>query len=999
MNDIVIINLPDNEDEALNFLLSHKDCNKVKIIGKLKNWCWDINDWIIKNGITYLDLYDLSEMVEWGDPIEWLGTPTGGIYDCDTIEEVVLPENLIGLGTNYFAGCSNLHIIHIPKALEYITSGNVLRAFSETSLNKIYLELSQKNSWIISAYSHLNVEYTINSVDFEEINGVLYDKINKQLLRFPLKYIGTYTFPSQIVSIADLAFRSSQIGELTIPANITYIGMGAFMGAIINTIIFEEGIERILGGDGFQPDEYNSFSTGLCFSKSHIRNILLPSTLKELGPQLFVGGVSFENIKFRHENLIFEIENDIIYNKQQKSVIGYIPNKLNEYVVRDGTKTIGRQAFSCEYVENGIKIINIILPDSLEKIEDKAFYECNIESIKLPENLIYIGSLAFAVSEIKRITIPNGVECIRNEAFAGCRSLIEIKLPTNLKKIEQSVFHSCKSLVSINIPQTVNEIDYSCFEGCTALLCISLPKSLKSISHNLFWECSSMKTISLPENLERIGSCAFWHCNSLKNIQLPNSLKYLEEWAFYDCSALESVNIPTYCEIRSPGDEFYQFEGCNSLLSITVAEDNPYHSFSEGILYNKQGDYLIKSFSNKKVVKILDRVQTIGPKSFADTGCEVVMMSDNVLEIRLMAFSNCANLNHVRFSKNISKIEFTKFWKEDIYGYRESLFGGIFDNCNNLSRLTNVSIDTLQKFPEVFKSISGATVSVEKENTIDSKNDNLISTGPVIPQDILEAINSIYFVDPKEVVRLVELVIGNKNEELVRRENVYLNSARKILEKVRTSLQNIGIIPLRCTSLNTCLRILENPNWPASIVPKKISSEIMKIAEICNSASHSENNYFRKFNDFGYTNTQIIDFCITLIKFVKYVTDFSKQEKIDKGFYEYKYHKCVYGNYIPDETSNTTVGYVQSYVRKNSKTEENERIIEIIHRDNSWRKVTIYEDVLREYYRKTGIEVEEDNKVKVRLVEKRNRENNPYWIAKEVIEIVKKPGLFDKHTL
>ena len=818
------------------------------------------------------------------------------------------------------------------------------------------------------------------------------------MLRFPKRYKGNFLFPSDIISIAGLAFRFSQIDQLIIPPNVTNIGMGAFSESIIDTIIFEEGIEKILGGDGSQPDENNIFSTGLVFSESIIKKIILPSTLKEMGTQLFTGG-AFEKVCFRHENQVYEIENDIIYNKQLKSVVGFIPNQSHEYVVRNGTESIGKQAFSCEYVKKSKKTIIIILPDSLFRIEEKAFYECNIESIRLPENLKYIGSLAFAVSELKRIVIPNGVECIRKEAFAGCRSLIEIKLPDYLEKIEHSAFHSCVSLETINIPQSVRDIDYSCFESCSALKSIILPKGLKTLNHNIFWGCISIETISLPDNLERIGSCAFWFCTSLKNIQLPEGLKYLDDWAFCECSALESINVPSYCEISSPGDEFYQFEGCNSLINITVADDNPYHSFSEGILYNKQGDFLIKSFSNKKIVKILDRVQTIGPKSFADTGCEEVQMTDNVVHIGLMAFSNCTNLKHVRFSKNISRIEFTKFWKVDSYVSGEGPFGGIFDKCNNLSKLTNVSIHTFQRFPEVFKSISGATVSVEKENTIESKKDNLNSEGSVIPQDVLDAINSIYYVDPNEVTRLVKVLIDHKDEELVKRESVYLNSARKILEKIRTSLQNVGIIPLRCTALSTGLRILENPNWPVSIVPKEISSEIMKIAEICNSASHSENNYFRKFNDFGYTNTHIIEFCITLIKFVKYVTDFSKQEKFDKGFYEYRYHKCVYGNYIPDETSNTTVGYVQSYVRKNSKTDENERIIEIIHRDNSWRKVTIYEDVLREYYRKTGIEVEEDNKVKVRLVEKRNRENNPYWIAKEVIEIVKKPGLFDKHTL
>jgi len=993
MIDIVIINLPDNEDKALELILNHENCTKVKIIGTLKNWNENLNVWIDRNRITYLDLYDLSEMVEWGDPFEYDGYPSGGIYNCNSLEEIYLPKNLMGLGLNYFASCSNLTTIHIPAALKYISSDHVLRAFSETSLKRICLELSHENSWIISSYSHLSVEYSINNSDFEEINGVLYDTNKRQLLRFPKRYKGNFLFPSDIISIAGLSFRFSQIDQLIIPPNVTHIGMGAFSEAIIDTIIFEEGIEKILGGDGSQPDENNIFSTGLVFSESIIKNIILPSTLKEMGTQLFTGG-AFEKVCFRHENPVFEIENDIIYNRQLKSVVGFIPNQSPEYVVRNGTETIGKQAFSCEYVKKSEKTIIIILPDSLIRIEEKAFYECNIESIRLPENLKYIGSLAFAVSELRRIVIPNRVECIRKEAFAGCRSLIEIKLPDYLEKIENSAFHSCVSLETINIPQSVRDIDYSCFESCSALKSIILPKGLKTLNHNIFWGCISIETISLPDNLERIGSCAFWFCTSLKNIQLPEGLKYLDDWAFRECNALESINVPSYCEISSPGDEFYQFEGCNSLINITVADDNPYHTFSEGILYNKQGDYLIKNFSDKKIVKILERVQTIGPKSFADTRCEEVLMSDNVVKIGLMAFSNCTNLKHVRFSRNINEIDITQFWV-----WREGPFGGIFDKCNNLSKLSNVSIETIQKFPEVFKNISGATVSVEVEKKIESKTDNSNSDGPVIGQYVLDAINSNYFVDPQDVTRLVKLIIVHKDEELVKRESIYLNNARHLLEHVRTSLQNIGIIPLRCLAHKTGLRILENPNWPIHIVPREVSNGIMKISEICNFGSHTKDNRAKQFNDFGYRNNHIIEFCIALIKYVKYIYDFKIDNNFDRRYFENKFHDCIYGFYLPDETSETTVGLVKSFRDINPKTGEEKLNIALKHDFDTWGKVTIYKNILIEYYRKTGIEIEENQKIKVKFEERRNEKNNAYWIAKEVLGIVKSPNLIDKQIL
>ncbi len=995
MNDIVIINLPDNEDEALNFLLSHNDCNKVKIIGKLRNWHYSINDWINKNEITYLDLYELDEIVEWNYPDEDGDPIVGGIFYCESVQEVVHPKNLISMPSINIMGCNNLHTIHIPASLSRITCFPDYDAFNPKSIKKIFLELSENNSWILSGYYFLDIHCILKDGNFEEINGVWYDKKNYKLLKLSKEFKGDYAFPSDIKSVADFAFSNTNVDKIVIPGNLVEISMAAFNDATIETITFEEGIENI--HSAYRSKHFHGpYSTGKAFSHGQVKNIILPSTLKEIGNELFARVTGLEKVAFLNESPIFEIENGIIYNKLLRCTVASIPNKTNEYVVKEGTTIIGKHTFSREFIQNRNGKFSIILPKSIENIEELAFFNCDLESIELPENLMNIGKYAFAWSRLTNILIPDGVKIIAEGAFYMCGLLSQIKLSSSIEMIDDWTFSSCSSLKNIDIPVNVTEINDQSFQDCENLNEIFLPQGLKRIKVSAFWCCKSLETVTFPEGLEEIHSNAFEECTNLKRIILPDSINYLGYRAFKGCIALESINIPANCEIHVPEDEIdddNQFDGCHALINITVANDNPYHTISEGVLYNKQGDYLIKSFSNKKIVKILERVQTIGPKSFADTGCEEVLMSENVKEIGLMAFSNCTNLKHVRFSRNINEIDITQFWVG-----KEGPFGGIFDKCTNLSKITNVSIETLQKFPEVFKSISGATVSVEKEKTIESKTDNSNTDKPVIAQDVLDAINSNYFVDPVDVIRLVKLIIVHKDEELVKRESIYLNNARHLLEHVRTSIQNIGIIPLRCSALKTGLRILGNSSWPVEIVPKEIINKIMKMCEICDSGSHSKVKKYR-FNDYGYTNTQIIDFILALIHYVKYITDFSIREKFDKEFYEVRYHKCLYGNYLPDETSNITVGYVQSYVRKNRKTEESERIIEVIHRDNSWSKVAIYEDVLREYYRKTGIEVEEDHKVRVRLVERRNHENNPIWIAKEVIEIVKKPSLLNKQRL
>ncbi|MBQ3110729.1 MAG: leucine-rich repeat protein [Clostridia bacterium] len=75
---------------------------------------------------------------------------------------------------------------------------------------------------------------------------------------------------------------------------------------------------------------------------------------------------------------------------------------IRRLVVGEGIKSIGCSAFENEEIEE------VILPESLEIIGDRAFLNCkNIKEIKLPENLIGIGK----------------------RAFEGCESLVKVNLP------------------------------------------------------------------------------------------------------------------------------------------------------------------------------------------------------------------------------------------------------------------------------------------------------------------------------------------------------------------------------------------------------------------------------------------------------------------------------------------------------------------------------------------------------------------------------------------
>ena len=55
-------------------------------------------------------------------------------------------------------------------------------------------------------------------------------------------------------------------------------------------------------------------------------------------------------------------------------------------------------------------ITNVTLPDSLERIGNRSFYNCSkLSSLDLPDSLVYVGSECFANSGIETISFPKGM--------------------------------------------------------------------------------------------------------------------------------------------------------------------------------------------------------------------------------------------------------------------------------------------------------------------------------------------------------------------------------------------------------------------------------------------------------------------------------------------------------------------------------------------------------------------------------------------------------------
>lgn len=196
--------------------------------------------------------------------------------------------------------------------------------------------------------------------------------------------------------------------------------------------IENETLIRYNGGsrEVYIPNGIKIISDG-AFDSSSVRVINIPESVEHIENAVFFG---VEEINVSENNRHFSSADGILYSKD-KTVLISVPNGFSakEFKVPDGTMEIGDCAFVCSDIDRvilceGIKeigsfscsgISEIVLPDTLEVIQDSSFYQCfYLESITFPQNLRYIGDLAFEECEsLKEVHIPKNVTHIGRSAF------------------------------------------------------------------------------------------------------------------------------------------------------------------------------------------------------------------------------------------------------------------------------------------------------------------------------------------------------------------------------------------------------------------------------------------------------------------------------------------------------------------------------------------------------------------------------------------------------
>lgn len=321
--------------------------------------------------------------------------------------KVTIPEGVEIIGCKAFVENEDLKDIILPESLRSIED----TAF-KYSLNLKRISLP-KNVTLISDQCFYGCESLEEVVFLGDV-----EKIGKEA--FKGCCIKELSLPKSLIEIDDNAFNSnSNLDNVSLPANLRRIGKSSFALCSIKNVHLNDKLEEI---------------DDLCFYDCPIESIVIPSGLKSIGVNPFIGITTIEC----EENCAFVAENGLLYDKQSGGLISH-------------------------YSES-----EVALYPPIKHVNSFAFFNSNATDIFMGSNIVEVSAWAFykAYKLEKIIWRKSRVTEIPLGCFGNCSKISKIDIPSCVENVQKGAFFDCYDLrmVRFNGTTTANEEIFSRIE-------------------------------------------------------------------------------------------------------------------------------------------------------------------------------------------------------------------------------------------------------------------------------------------------------------------------------------------------------------------------------------------------------------------------------------------------------------------------------------------------------------------------------------------------------
>lgn len=346
----------------------------------------------------------------------------------------------------------------------------------------------------------------------------------------------------------------------------------------------------------------------------------------------------------------------MIIDKEYIQDFEYSFNDSEEIIINEGCKSIGYKSLSaCDNIKN------IKLPESLETIEDRAFYDCE----KLEE--VYIGS---------------NVNSIGKGVFNGC---------INLKRI----------IVSENNPYFISVDDVLYTKNYNTLICFpagkttssyEINKETKIINDSAFSDNPYIENIIINRGVEKICSFAFNNCINLTTVIILDFVNDIESNIYNKCDNIKGFYCLSNCKLSSI-NSLEKLENLYISGKLEIDFDDDYLKNFGFLKEYKLIDKNIQIIDNDKYTlenyTIFSKDKSILYRVFPSIDVEEYICPDEVKFINRWAFKYCKNIKRIILNEGLETIDVGAFenceFKEiELPSTVEVIKDFAFTWCNNL---------------------------------------------------------------------------------------------------------------------------------------------------------------------------------------------------------------------------------------------------------------------------------------------------------------------------
>lgn len=482
---------------------------------------------------------------------------------------------------------------------------------------------------------------------------------------------------------------NTTLTSVIIPDSVVNIQSAAFINmSALETVKFGTGVETIASNafsrcyglkelilpEGLIKLGYYAFAD--CYG---LTSLSLPASLSDIGRGAFAGLDSLTAFSGSETGAGFTIIDGVLFNADKTELLAFPGSKTDTYEIPQGVKAVAPYAFaSC-----GDNLRAITFPDTLERIEQFAFYGCeSLEGLSFPDSLSHVGNAAFYISSLfensteLEVNIGAALSSIGGNAFSGAAASFAVSESNShysavdgfLLNKQGDTLLTCPSgkYGTVTIPEGVVTIAANAFDGCDDITTMILPDSLVTIDYqagvpyrlvsvtvgrNLInWEnIRSFDSVSEfiidPENPaytmvdgviysgDMTTMLLYPISKTSRSYKIPEGVTSIRG-AFYGNTFLKALHLPASLQELSSFDGRGQLSSLPALESISVADANDWLYAEDGLLYT-ENTLLFCPCGKTGTIQVKDGTQIIGSGAFGtNLQAEAVILPEGITWIQ-----------------------------------------------------------------------------------------------------------------------------------------------------------------------------------------------------------------------------------------------------------------------------------------------------------------------------------------------------------------------------